>query len=432
MSEIIEKYAPSVGERYFYTRHSSGLDVYLVPKKMSTAYAAIGVKYGSLNDRFKRTGAAEFIEVPAGIAHFLEHKMFENEDGTDTFEKFASLGAESNAYTTFDKTVYLFSCSDNFGASLRELFDYVTHPYFTEENVKKEQGIIAQEIRMGDDSPGRALTFGMLKSLYGSCRVRNEVAGTVESIAGITPELLYDCYETFYNLNNMALCVSGDVTMEEILSCADKCLKPAEPFDAVTDVPEEQGPAVRERFSRRMQVASPLFAIGIKNSFISPDPRERMKQSAAVSVITDMLFGKSSPFFNGLYEKGAVNGSVDIWSEHNREFSFVCLSGEGDDPERVYSDFLRTVDRALENGLDEKAFTRCKRVMYSGFVSSFDSTDDIANDFIDFLFDGGDMLDYSDICSSLDIGYAEGIMKELFKKDRFTLASILPYEKEGN
>ena len=432
MSEIIEKKNALIGEKYFYTKHKSGLDIYFIPKKLSTAYAVIGVKYGSLYDSFKKGGSGELVRVPSGIAHFLEHKMFENEDGVDTFERFAKLGAQANAFTSFDITAYLFSCTDRFGESLDVLFDFVTHPYFTEDTVNKEQGIIAQEIRMGDDNPGRALVFGMLRSLYKVNNVRNEVAGTVESISEITAPLLYDCYDTFYNLNNMALCVSGDLTMDEILSSADRMLKEAEPFDVEPYLPDEPEEAVRERSSRRMQVANPLFAVGIKNSLISRDPRERMKQSAAISVICDTLFGKSSEFFNRMYEEGAVTGTVDIWTEHNRAFSFICLSGEAPDPEKVYSEFKKTASRAVENGLDPVDFTRCKRVMYSGFVSSFDNTEEIAGEFLDYLTDGGDMLDYSDICASLDLEYTNALIKELFKPSHYTLMTVLPLEGDNN
>ncbi len=429
MNDIIEKSNSLIGEKYYYTKHKSGLDIYLMPKKLTTSYAILGVKYGSLYDRFVK-GNGETVEVPSGIAHFLEHKMFENEDGVDTFERFAALGAQANAYTSFDVTAYLFSCTDNFSQSLDVLLDFVTHPYFTDETVNKEQGIIAQEIRMGEDSPGRALIFEMLKSLYHVNNVKNEIAGTVGSIAEITAPLLYDCYNTFYNLNNMALCVAGDRTMEEVLASADRVLKESPAFSIEPYLPSEPEEVVRDRYSRSMQVASPLFAVGVKNSMISDDPRERMKQSAAISVIFDTLFGKSSDFYNGLYGEGKVNGTVDIWSEHNRAFSFVCLSGEAKDPEVVYSEFKKVARNAAEHGLDPDDFRRCKRVMYSGFVSSFDSTEEMAGELLDYLTDGGDMLDYTDVCASLDIEYTNGLARELFRESHYTLMTVLPLEEE--
>lgn len=432
MSEIIRKKSELAGEEYYYTKHKSGLEIYLIPKKMSSVYAILGVKYGSIYDRFKKRSDDSYVCVPDGVAHFLEHKMFENEDGVDTFERFSALGAQANAYTTFGLTAYLFSCTRNFDRALDTLLDFVTHPYFTEENVSKEQGIIAQEIRMGDDNPGRALIFGMLNSMYKNCNVAKEVAGTVESISEITPALLYDCYRVFYNLNNMILCVSGDLTMDDILASADRVLDVAEPFDIEFDIPDEQESVVRDVSVRKMQVANPLFAIGIKNSTISPDPSERMRQAAAISVILDTLFGKSSEFFNSLYENGYLSGNIDIWDEHESTYSFACLSGEGRDPDHVYDVFKKICADAVENGLDAEEFTRCKRVFYAGLVSSFDSTEEIANNLLDYAVAGEDIFEDINVFAELDIAYVNEMIKKLFVEDHFTLMKILPLEEEQN
>lgn len=428
MSEIAIKNNDLIGEKYYYTKHKSGLRIYLVPKKLSTSYAVLGTRYGSVDNRFKKKSDAEFTVVPDGIAHFLEHKMFENEDGVDTFERFAALGAQANAYTSFDMTAYLFSCTENFKESLEVLLDYVTHPYFTEQTVEKEQGIIAQEIRMGEDNPGRALLFGMLKSLYHKHNVRIEIAGTVESIAEITAPLLYSSYNTFYNLNNMALCVSGDVDIETVLSVADKVLVPAEPFEIESVAEKEPEDVVTPFFTRNMQVSKPIFAIGVKNTDISDDPKIRMKESAAISVMTDILFGKSSEFYNKLYEDGLITGDLDIWDEHNHSYSFVCLSGESNDPKAVYDRFVDYVKTIRGIGIDQEEFVRCKRIMYSSFVRSFDSTDEIANNFLSYVFDGGDMLDYSDVVASLDIGFTNDLFCKIFKDNHYNLTTVLPLE----
>ncbi len=430
MSNIVTKENALIGEKYYYTKHKSGLDIYLVPKKLSTSYAIIGTRYGSVDNRFKKKSDPDFTVVPDGIAHFLEHKMFENEDGIDTFERFAALGAQANAYTSFDMTAYLFSCTQRFAESLEVLLDYVTHPYFTDQTVEKEQGIIAQEIRMGEDNPGRALLFGMLKSLYHKHNVRIEIAGTVESISKITAPLLYSSYNTFYNLNNMALCVSGDVEMDTVLEVADKVLKTAEPFEIESVAEPEPENVANPRFSRNMQVSKPIFAIGVKNTAISDDADERMRESAAISVMTDILFGKSSEFYNKLYEDGLITGDLDIWDEHNRSYSFVCLSGESNDPEAVYKRFLDYTEEIKTKGLDEEEFIRCKRIMYSSFVRSFDSTDEIANNFLSYVFDGGDMLDYSDVVASLDIEYANELFRRIFKDGHYNLTTVMPLDGE--
>lgn len=430
MNKIIEKSSQLLREKYYYIKHKSGLDIYVFPKKMASSYALFATKYGSIDSRFKKKGDTEFIEVPNGIAHFLEHKMFENEDGEDTFAKFARTGAQANAYTSFNITAYLFSATERFYESLDILLDYVTHPYFTKENVDKEQGIIAQEIRMGEDHPGRVLTFGMLKAMYEHHNINIDIAGTVESIAQITPELLYSCYNTFYNLNNMALCVCGDVDVDNVLACADRNLKEAEPFDVISEAKPETPEVYKKRFTANMQVSMPMYAIGIKDIEISADPIERMKKNAAISVISDMLFGKSSGFFNRLYDNGTVSGSIDLWAEHNRSYSFISLSGEANDPEEVYNEFLKLVEETKLKGLDREEFVRCKRVMYAGLVKSFDSTEEIANNFLGYAFDEGDILDFTDIMGKLDYEYTDDLFKAMFKEDYYTLSTVYPIEKE--
>ncbi len=429
MNNVIEKSSALLREKYYYVKHRSGLDIYVFPKKMASTYALFGTKYGSVDSRFKKVSDDEFIEVPAGIAHFLEHKMFENEDGVDTFARFAKTGAQANAYTSFGMTAYLFSATEKVYESLDILLDYVTHPYFTKENVDKEQGIIAQEIRMCEDNPGRALSFNLLKSMYSDHNIRIDIAGTVESIAQITPELLYSCYNTFYNLNNMALCVCGDVDLDKVLECADRNLKEAEPFDVISEAKPEK-PEVNEKYCTcKMQVSMPMFAIGVKDVDISTDPADRMKKNAAISVISDMLFGKSSSFFNTMYDEGVVSGSVDLWAEHNKSYSFITLSGEAPDPDRVYGRFLDLVEKTKEIGLDKDEFVRCKRVMYAGLVKSFDSTEEIANNFLGYVFDDGDILDFTDIMGNLDYDYTNGLFKSMFRDEYYTLSTVYPVEE---
>ena len=430
MNNIREKSNALLGEKYYHIKHESGLDIYVFPKKMASSYALFGTKYGSVDCRFKKASDSEFIEVPDGIAHFLEHKMFENENGEDTFARFAKTGAQANAYTSFGMTAYLFSATDRVYESLDILLDFVTHPYFTKETVEKEQGIIAQEIKMCEDNPGRALTFGMLQSMYKEHNVRIEIAGTVESIARITPELLYSCYNTFYNLNNMALCVCGDVEVEKVLESADRILKKSEPFDVISEAKPEPPEVSEKRRCYRMQVSMPLFSIGIKDVDISSDPNERMKKSAAMSVISDMLFGKSSPFYNELYDEGIISGSLDPWASHNKSYSFMSISGESKDPELVYKRFVDTVNKTKAVGLSREDFERCKRVMYAGMVKSFDSTEEIANNFLDYVFDDGDVLDFTDFMGNLEYEYTNELFKSMFCDEYYTMTTVLPVDKE--
>lgn len=429
-STITVKENAAIGEKYYYIKHTSGLDIYVVPKKLSTYFAMFGTKYGSVNSKFRIKGEEEFTEVPDGIAHFLEHKMFENEDGVDTFARFAETGASANAYTSFLCTMYLFSCTDRFDDSLEILLDYVSKPYFTEQSVQKEQGIIAQEIRMGEDNPGHALLFGMLKAMYKHHNCRIDIAGTVESISKIDHNLLYKCYNTFYNLGNMALCVSGDVTPEQVIAVADKVLKPQVTHEVENFWQEEAPEVYKPTFSRRMQVAKPLFAIGVKDVEISADPYERMKKNAALTVLENMLFGGASEYYNELYKEGLISHNFGAWHEHNREFSIVVVQGDANEPEKVYERFKEYINKMKREGLSKEDFERCRRVMYSNFVKSFDNTGEIVNNFLsNFVFDGGDMLDYAETIRGLDFEYTSAVFDSVFQDSHYTLSTVLPLEE---
>ena len=237
--EIQEILCSQTGDKCNYIKHPSGLDIYICEMNgFSTTEALFGTKYGSINTMFKTKADKEYTVVPEGIAHFLEHKLFENED-CDAFAQYAKTGANANAYTSFDRTCYLYSCSDNYLESLKILLNFVQNPYFTQETVDKEQGIIGQEIKMCNDNPGWKVLFNMLQGMYHSHPVRIDIAGTIESIAKIDAELLYKCYNTFYNLHNMVLVLAGNVRTNDVLSVADELLKPCENIELETVFQEE-------------------------------------------------------------------------------------------------------------------------------------------------------------------------------------------------
>lgn len=241
MNEIKLTENRSINEKFYTLHHESGLDIYVIPKKHSTAFAVFGTRYGSADRTFKLAGENDWLTVPDGVAHFLEHKMFENEDGTDAFSLYAPFGGNANAFTSFTTTVYLFSCTEHFDENLRVLLSFVTSPHFTEETVRKEQGIIGEEIKMYIDNPSWRVYFNLLRALYVHHPVRVDIAGTVESIAQITPEILYRCYNTFYNLHNMALCICGDVTPEQVKAVADAVLKKAPDQEILRAIPGRAG-----------------------------------------------------------------------------------------------------------------------------------------------------------------------------------------------
>lgn len=427
-NKITVKENAFLGEKYYYVKHKSGLDIYVFPKAMTTSYALFGTRYGSIDNKFRLRGEEEYTVVPDGIAHFLEHKMFENENGEDTFLRYARTGASANAYTSFNMTAYLFSCTDRFYESLEILLDFVTSPYFTPETVKKEQGIIGQEIRMGEDNPGRCLIFDLLKALYEKHTVRIEIAGTIKSISEITADVLYKCYKAFYNLHNMALCVCGDVDVEKTLEVADRILKEQPDFDVRSVYEEEKREVAQPYIIRKMQVARPLFNIGIKDIEISADPRERMKKSAVISIINDMLFGRAGEFFNELYSEGLISDSFGYWAEHNKSFSFTSISGESDKPDEVFSRFKTYVAKKRKEGFDTEDFVRCKRILYANFIKGFNSTDAIANNFLNYIFDDGDMLDFVDIIDEVKYEDVYNTLCDMFCEECFAFVTINPLD----
>lgn len=257
------------GEEMYTGKHSSGLEVYIIPKKdYSNTFAVFGTKYGSVDSEFIVPGENEKTVVPDGIAHYLEHKMFDQPDGSNVFDKFSRYGGNANAFTSFNITAYLFSATSNVEKNLETLMDYVQSPYFTEESVEKEQGIIGQEIRMYDDSGSWKLFFNFLECLYHNYPVKKNIAGTVESISHITADYLYKCYNTFYNLSNMAIVVAGNVDAAKISNVIENGVKKNEPFsEEIKKIyPDEPNTVAKHFVSENLSVATPLFMAGFKDT----------------------------------------------------------------------------------------------------------------------------------------------------------------------
>ncbi len=412
-------------EKYYHIQHKSGLNIYVIPKKMSTAYALFATRYGGRDNCFRLSGEAEYIRVPDGIAHFLEHKLFESEDGSDTFERFARLGASANAFTSTDMTAYEFSCTQNVYESLAVLLDFVTHPYFTDENVAKEQGIIAQEIRGCEDSPGRCCYYDLLRLLHEKDNVRIEVCGTVDSIAKITPAYLYQCYKTFYQLSNMALVVCGDVDCEKIIDVADTCLPIAEGRKIERYIEAEPKSIVGKRANRQMSVARPQFAIGFKDD-PPADHSENLRRAVVMSFLSELLFGTSGDFYNDLYREGLLNAKFSCGYESFQSAAFFLLSGETDRPEEVYERVTTYLTQAKQNPPLREDFERLRRVKYADFVQVFDSTDEIANEFLYHLFVGVDLFDVGDIFSSITYEEVVATLNSFFAEDCAAMATIYP------
>ena len=429
MYKVVEN--KKIDEKYYYFKHDSGLDIYIVPKNHTSSYALFATKYGSIDSIFKLAGEPAFTQVPDGIAHFLEHKLFENEDGTDAFKQYAETGASANAYTSFDKTCYLFSIADNgenFDKSLEILFDFVTHPYFTEQTVKKEQGIIEQEIRMYEDNPGWQVYFQMLANMYKKHSVRLDICGTDESISKITADILYQCYKTFYNLSNMALCISGDVTPEQVKKIADKILKKTEPVTIERFDYEEPEGVITSVTERKLKVSRPLFNIGLKDCDTGLSGRKLTKKSWTLNILSDMMFGKSSDFYTRLYNAGIINNSFGAGYQGEPDYAYMTWGGEADNPQEIMDEIIKEHEDKIKTGLNREDFERIKRSKYAGTITMFENTGNIANIFIDCLFIGTDILDLPEIVASITFEDVEHELKKLFKRDNFIISIVNPID----
>ena len=428
MSNYTIKENKMLDEKYYTFKHKSGLEVFVFPKKMTTSYAIFATRYGAVDNKFKHATDTEYTVVPDGIAHFLEHKMFECEDGVDAFERYAKTGGNANAFTSNNVTAYIFSSTENFEGNLEVLLDFVTHPYFTEATVQKEQGIIGQEIKMYEDHPGVRMHRELMKALYKKNKMRIDVAGTVESIAEITADTLYKCYNIFYNLRNMTLCVCGDVTPESVEAICDKILVEAEPFNIVRDTEDEDEP--REAYIKRtvckLDVAKPLFAIGIKDISIPTDPKQRAKKAYATEILDEILFSQSSEFYNTLYNQNLIAQDLSNGCEIGRNYSFNVISSESSDPDKVYSMFVDYIERVKKEGLDKEAFELSKRTVYASNIKSFDSVEDIGNSFIFNYFEGIDILDTPEIINSITYEYVTELLNEGFKEEYYALSIVEP------
>lgn len=425
--DMVRYRSETLGEEYFKYTHSCGLDIYVFPKKMSSVYALFGVKYGSINNSFVRNG--EQISVPDGIAHFLEHKLFFNEDGSDSFERFSEYGADANAYTSFNKTVYLFSCTDRFEDSLGELIDFVTHPYFTEESVNAEIGIISEEIKMYDDSPGDRCFYGMLEGMYEHHSIRRNICGSIQTIKSITPELLYDCYSAFYTPSNMALVVCGDVSADEVIAAADKHLPTSAEKACVTvsgENAKEKPEAFKSYVETRMQVSKPLFSIGYKDVNIPTDPRERIKRDAVMSILDEMIFARSAELYSSLFERNMISPAFSYGYTISKDFAYNSVAGEADDPVAVLAEISEHIRSLRESGLDRDEFERAKRVMYAESVKTFDSTESVANSLFAFVCEDAEMLEFTDILAGVTFDEVSAAFESAFDERTVTLSVVIP------
>ena len=413
-----------LGEKYYEIEHNSGLKILVMPKEQfKTSYALFGTRFGSADIRFSLDGRE--IRLPDGTAHFLEHKLFESEE-KDAFELFAKTGARANAYTSFDRTAYLFSCSENFYENLKTLLNFVQEPYFTEKTIQKEQGIISQEIKMYRDNPDWQSMIELLKALYKNCAVNTDIAGSVESIAKITPDDLYSSYEAFYRPDNMLLCICGNVEVKKIEKICDECIKEASSKKAELINAEEPEQIVRAKTVKRMPVVMPIFSFGYKESFYKARTvRERLE----TIILNQILIGNMSPLYQSLLEEGRIN--EDFSSEYftSRFNAAVVFSGTGENGELIKERFEAEVQRVKKEGIDKELFDCVKRDIYGTIIKSANSSEDMATDLLECYLNGYKYFDEFETIGSITVESLQKRLESEYDVNKSAISLILPSEE---
>ncbi|MEK5237936.1 pitrilysin family protein [Paenibacillus sp. FSL L8-0470] len=392
-------------ETLYHEVMDNGLQVYVLPKPaFQKTYATFATKYGSVDNHFKVAGGEE-TTVPDGIAHFLEHKMFEEPEG-DIFATFASNGASANAFTSFDQTVYLFSATENIETNLSTLVDFVQRPYFTDENVEKEKGIIGQEINMYADNPDWRVYFGLIEAMYAKHPVHIDIAGTIESIATITKETLYTCYNSFYHPSNMLLFVVGGVEPEKVFELirSNQAGKSYEKQGEISRIFEEEPVHVAEKHKEsRLAVSMPKCLFGFKEKVEGLTGEAAVRRDLTTKLMLDLLLGSSTTLYQKLYDEELISDSFGHEFNSSPQYAFSAIGGDTKDPDRLISRLKEEISVILKTGFAEKDFERARKKKIGGYLRMLNSPESIAHEFTRYQFRGGDLFEVLPLYESITL-----------------------------
>ncbi|MBN2984250.1 EF-P 5-aminopentanol modification-associated protein YfmH [Cohnella algarum] len=421
----VKQYA-NLQETLHYEKLDNGLDVFVLPKPGFTkTYATFTTRYGSVDNHFRPPGG-ENLRVPDGIAHFLEHKMFEEPEG-DIFATFASQGASANAFTSFERTVYLFSATDHVQANLGTLLDFVQNPYFTDANVEKEKGIIVQEINMYRDNPDWRVYYGLIEALYNVHPVHIDIAGTEASVRSITKEMLYDCYRTFYHPSNMTLFVVGGVDAEATMAFV-KANQAAKTFAKAGEIErffETEPLTVREKRNEiRLPVSLPKCLFGYKEAPKPRDGSEAVRRELAARLMFDILLGSSSPLYQELYEENLISDGFGHEFNAGPGYAFSAIGGDTKDPDALVSKVTGALEAAASSGIPEAVFERARRKRIGSYLRMLNSPEAIANEFTRYRMSGGDLFELVGLYESLTLADIEARLREHVQADRLAVCVV--------
>jgi predicted Zn-dependent peptidase len=404
----------------------NGLEIYIVPKReYNKSFAFFATNYGGADRRFKL--GENWVDTPEGVAHFLEHKMFDTKDG-NALTLLSANGSSPNAFTSSDMTAYHFECIDKFEENLRILLDFVSVPYFTEESVQKEQGIIGQEIRMSEDDPYYNVYYNLMKLLYRENPIRDSIAGTIESIAEITAETLYDCHRVFYNPSNMVLCVAGNIDPDKVLRIAEEIL-PALPGPR----PEKDygGKESKEpaglKSETDMAVSLPLFFAGAKTSVDTDAPTLREELTGELAL--EVLAGRSSPLYSRLYENELINNDFSADYESAAGASYIIFGGESRYPDKVMQEVVAEAEKIGSSGLDAEFFGRVKKAKLGAKLRELNSLERICYNLSRGYFRGYDPFESVELLGSVSEGDIVAFISENINAKNIAVSIINPKRK---
>jgi predicted Zn-dependent peptidase len=422
-------------ETLYNEKLENGLDVYILPKRgFSKTYVTFTTKYGSIDRTFIPLGKNEEVTVPDGIAHFLEHKLFEKEDG-DVFQEFSVLGGSANAFTSFTRTSYLFSATDKLYENTEVLLDFVQEPYFTQKTVEKEKGIIGQEITMYDDQPDWRLYFGMIENMYHEHPVKIDIAGTIESIDEITAEHLHECYETFYHPSNMVFFVVGAVDPEEMMNFIKdnqnkKTFNPAE--EITRSFPEEPDTAAQSERTLSMDVTKPKLSFGMKCSKTDVSGEEMLIRELASELVMDILFGRSSDFYANAYKDDLIDESYSYSFMLENGFGFSMISSDSENPEDLEKAIRSRLKEATATWpITDEDLDRQRKRKIGQFMRSLNSIEFIANQFTRYSFNDMNLFDVVPTLEKMTLEDLKNAFSTFNDESGFTVYKVLPAEKEN-
>ena len=414
-----------IKEKVYIEKLESGFTIFCIPKKNTKKkYAVCGVGYGSNYNHFIIENEKKEIKIPDGVAHYLEHKMFEQENGTNSLDRLSSLGVDANAYTTNDHTAYLFECTNNFEEGLEELLNYVQNPYFTDENIEKERGIISQEIKMYEDDPDWKVYINCMNALYKNNTIKIDVAGSVDSIKKINKETLYQCYNNFYVPENMVLIIVGNFEPNEIIQKVRKKITIKNKNKAQIIKQSEPMEINNKEIIEKMDISIPIFTIGYK---VNPVVKEKVKRTICIEILLEIIFGISSDTYNELYKNGFIYENLTTsfeWS--TEEYAHILIQGKSFDFSKVKDTINKKIDEIKNTGINDDIFEMAKRKVYGLYVREFNDISSEAMIFTVNYFKQVNPFDYIEEFKNISKEYLINVLNEVFMESNEVISVIIP------